>query len=184
MKRGADRWALLAVVAALAGCAAVTQRLSGDVSLAALEPPDAERHTMADDEDFRMGTPIFDDARAMPVYPSEWLTRAPAQVVACVELTIDERGEVESSRPLLEAPGCGALPGAMADAFHRSVADAVRSWRYTPSLLCRLHPDAVADGRCEDPLAREAVAVLRGYRFVFARTAAGAEVGVSETTGH
>ncbi|MEJ1250314.1 hypothetical protein WB794_11590 [Denitratimonas tolerans] len=168
------------VVLALTGCASLKPQASGEVSLASLEPPDAERHALSSGEDFRMGTPIAEDARAMPPYPAKWLERAPVRLEVCVEITVGERGEVESSRPLRDAPGCGMIEGEMARDFDAAVAQTVRTWRYMPSLLCRLVPGAEADGSCGNALERAPVPVLRAYRFVFERRAGAVHVGVSE----
>lgn len=170
----------------LAACAATPSRdgtsPTGDVSLAAIEPPGAERHAMAGDEDFQMGVPLYSDERDMPVYPEAWLGRAPERLEICVELTVDERGGIEATRPLREMPGCDTAHGEMADAFNAAVAQAVQTWRFTPSVVCRLQPGETPRGECDDDAqAREAIAVLRAYRFVFEQRAdGGARVGVSE----
>ena len=169
----------------LVACAATPSRdgisQSGEVSLASIEPEDAERHTLGGDEDFQVGVPIFDDSRQMPAYPEAWLGRAPERLDICVELTVDERGGVESSRALRDVAGCDMAEGAMAEAFDAAVARAVRTWHFEPSVVCRLQPGEVPRGECGDAKVRESVAVLRAYRFLFEQRAdGGAHVGVTE----
>ena len=186
MKQAMRRLSFLAVLPLLTACAATPSRdganRTGDVSLASIEPPDAERHEVGGDEDFQMGVPIIDDSRVMPVYPDAWLGRAPQWLEICVELTVDERGGIEATRPLREMPGCGVAQGEMADAFDAAVVQAVQTWRFHPSIVCRLESGEVPRGECRDAQVNgEAVAVLRAYRFVFEQRAdGGARVRVSE----
>ena len=172
IRSGAVAWALVL----LAACTGVPLRPAGEVSVLSLEPEDAQRHPVANDEDFRVGQPLA-DTRALPAYPPQWLEHAPVRLRVCVELNVDESGSVTSVRPLREIDGCDTPSPEMAGDFDAAVRDAVSAWRFAPSLVCRLAPAAPAEGTCEDVIDVASVAILRAYRFVFRREGGGA-VGI------
>jgi hypothetical protein len=171
------------MVAVLLGACQTVQpprEMTGNVELTPVEPPDAERHVLGDDEEFVMGE-IRPDARAMPAYPNELLERALAEVSICVELTINEAGTVDSTRAFLIPGRCEKTAADVEAAMKGEVDRAVSTWVYGPSYVCRLPPNAAGDGTCSEPGAeRVPVPLLRAYRFVFRQTVQGPSVESEE----
>ena len=168
---------ILVMLAALAGCAAVEtaddRGSRGEVSYRAMDAAE-DRYELREDEDFRTGA-VRPDTRAVPVYPAQWLERAPREVWVCTELHIDAAGAVYDARAL-HPPPCSAADAAWDADFRAAVRAATAQWVFEPSYRCRLRDGARADGECRDAEALEAVPVSRAYRFLFRRTPQGGVV--------
>lgn len=171
--------AAVAFAGALSGCARPAVK-SGDVLISAVEPPDAERHVVGPREDFVVGRPLA-VKRAHPDYPEELLAHDLPIAAICVEVTVDEAGQVEHTSVLSLAPRCPDLPAPVQAALKSAVDEAVSTWVYGPSYACVLREDAQADGTCAgahaDPVP---VPILHAYRFVFRQTADGPVVTAQE----
>lgn len=163
----------------IAACAAPAPRsmpVDGNVAIDTVEPPDADRHELRDNEDFVVGQ-VLPDSRPMPQYPSDLLGQSLSMVALCVELSIDTGGHVLSTQPLVTGTRCPHHDPALQALLKHAIDAAVLQWRYAPSLACEIPPDAIPDGTCAAAgNATIAVPMLRAYRFVFRQTSAGASV--------
>lgn len=182
---GAIPAVLAAVVAAalLAACATPAPRTApsyeGDVGFRALVPEGAERLQIPEEQVFQLGRVIPDD-RVLPNYPETLLGRAPPTVAVCAELHVDGEGAVYHALPLVQGGECPALPETLAGPFHAAVLEAVRQWRFEPSYVCARDEGMVYDD-CDEPgKPREAVALLRAYRFEFTQREGRGSVAVGE----
>lgn len=167
----------------LAGCASrpapQTPSLEGQVGYRTVEPEGAERLQLAEGSVFQLGRTIADE-RVLPAYPSAWIGRAPERLAVCVELHVGAEGSVQHAEPLAQGGDCPQLDPALAGAFHAAAIAAASQWRFEPSYVCERAEGMLYDD-CEDPgKPREAVALLRAYRFEFVQVEGRASVAVGE----
>ena len=170
----------LASMLLLAACAARPVSTRGDVAVAPVEPPDAQRHVQATGEKFEIGD-VVPDSRRNPDYPAALLSRHLPHVALCVELSIDTTGRVTHTTPIIVPPRCVALPPRIEAALKAAVDAAVLQWEFLPSHVCRRAVGDEDDGVCaDDDPTRIALPMLRAYRFVFTQSADGARVSGEE----
>ena len=167
----------------LAGCASTPApqdpSLEGQVGYRAVEPEGAERLQLAEGSVFQLGRAIADE-RVLPTYPAEWIGRAPERLAVCVELHVGDEGAVRYAAALVQGSECPPLDPALAEAFHAAAIAAARRWRFEPSYVCQREEGMLYDD-CEEPgKPREAVALLRAYRFEFVQVEGRASVVVGE----
>lgn len=162
----------------LAGCATrpVPSSVSGEVALAPVEPPDAQRHVHAAGEKYEVGE-VLPSSRRNPDYPTALLARVLPRIALCIEVSIDTHGRVDSTRTLVAAERCPAQPPDIEAPLKAAIDAALLHWEYLPSYVCRLQPGTEDDGYCaDDDPSRIAIPMLQAYRFVFTQTPDGPRV--------
>ena len=148
---------LLGVMTVVAGCQSNPARVTANFILpATADPFDVEVH-----QTFYMADLIL---QPMPAYPDA--DRRLGTVIVCVELVVDERGDVAATRPLVQG-GCPAVEEASESLLNAAV-EAARNWKFMPAALCDPPPHAELGADCEAAGGTmRSVAVTLAFRFAF-----------------
>ncbi|WP_078758867.1 hypothetical protein [Novilysobacter spongiicola] len=151
---------------ALASTACSTRAVRTDVDYAMVLPPFAERTRLQQDDVFLMAAPI---ESPLPLFPGDVDPHELAGAVSvCIELVVDEHGEVSSIEPLDIGSSCTDVSGYPGSSFLREVTGAVARWSFIAAAICT---PAENDGEdCESPEAMvRAIPVKLSYMFAFTR---------------
>jgi hypothetical protein len=123
-------------------------------------------YTLAASEVFRMPRPTHAPPPELPALQGR---QSMPPVTVCLNVVVDEQGQVQRSFPLLAHSQCGA--GNDADNGHllQAAADAVRHWRFAPAAICHFAPGTspAAPEGCVGAAKVEAVPVTLPYAFTF-----------------
>lgn len=124
-------------------------------------------YAMQPQQVFRMPQPV---QAATPQLPADSPRRTLAPTTVCVRVILSALGEVQRSEPLRDREECGA--GALADNADllQAVQQGVARWRFVPAAICTYADPAqrpAVEGRCDDAVSVEEVAVTLAYAFTF-----------------
>lgn len=140
---------------------------SGEVGVELLQPGAGDhRMQLPPNHGFSYPTQV---TQPMPAYPGELLPQRLQPQQVCVDLDIDVEGNVGHAA-LRQGDGCPTSTSEQQQdpEFAEAVLQAVRSWRYSPAMLC-IAPDASASP-CAHPRKQERPTPVRlGYVFRFSQ---------------
>jgi hypothetical protein len=133
-------------------------------------PENADSYVIKKNQRFVIGEPV--GQLQLPVYPGTLHVKE-EEISVCLEVSIDERGIVSESRPLVAMPDCPARIEDVEPALISSARQAVREWRFAPSKLCT-YPEGYdassASLKCDGPVIRvELIPIRLAFRFRFTR---------------
>lgn len=174
MSRDIIKWVSVGILAAgLMSCARPTVKLapSTHTGFKVFIPPTAQVFDFPKNYKIVVGAPIV---QAASIYPPSLIARRIPRRDVCLEIEINERGEVYHSRPLYGIPGCPVDAQAVEPAFVATAESAVTHWRFAPTVVCMFAEgvDADAEGNdCANEGAKiEPLAIRLAFAFTFITT--------------
>ncbi len=123
-------------------------------------------YELSGSEVFRMPAPLSTPLPVLAVTPER---RSLPPVTVCLNVILDEQGQVQRGFPLLAHSQCAAGDEAGNGELLQAAADAVRHWRFTPAAICHFTAGtapAAADD-CGGAARVEEVPVTLPYAFTF-----------------
>lgn len=107
----------------------------------------------------------------LPTYPHGMLALRLAPLVVCVDAVIDATGAV-SAAAVRSDEDCAPPVDVDTAAFEASALQTVRSWTYSPALLCVAPADFDGDDACQaEGVVESPTAVRLSYAFRFSQQA-------------
>lgn len=153
-----------AMVVGIAGCAT----RSASVGHRMLLPGTGPQHAVEATQFFVMPMTL---ASPEPVFPQVAETREAFELTVCAEIWLSADGDITRVAPFDGAPECAGGADPQAQAYARSVTEALRRWEFTPAMVCDFPPhllDKRARGDCTGPeVAVRRVPVRLDYAFTF-----------------
>ncbi len=115
---------------------------------------------------FRMPEPVHAPPPELPALQGR---QSLPPVTVCLNVVVDEQGQVQRSFPLLAHSQCGAGGDADNGPLLQAAGDAVRRWRFAPAAICHFAPGTapIAAGDCAGAARVEEVPVTLPYAFTF-----------------
>lgn len=165
MSRAGIVVALLLALAA-SGCAGTrSTRVGAEMIL----PPLAPQMKLQQREQFFMARHL--NPELLPDYPAALLADGPAQAVVCVEIVVDEGGEVAWQAPLHAAPRCPPGPVAALAPFEQAALDAVARWQFIAAAVCTYPEGVERNDDCRgEGVVEKAVPLRMAFVFEFDRS--------------
>jgi len=156
------RSCLYLAISLLLGCAATKSRPNSSYEL--MLPAGAETYTESDREVFRLGDRIGEPA--LPIYPSELVSKNLPEQQVCLEIDIDTAGRVFDSRPLYDTGNCPSKANHPDDSFLAATKQAVQQWRFEPARMCTFPDGAPKNDECQGTAVKVELVPIR-LAFVF-----------------
>lgn len=152
----------LALVFLLGACKAMHK---GDVGMSMILPKTAERLEVPEEQQFLFPVPIIEPI--LPAYPPALLGSGIQQII-CVEIVIDENGEVSHARPLLDLPECPSSNRPPNPLFTSAAISAVKQWQFAAAAICRFPKTVQKNDDCHgDEVVITNIAIKLAYTFTF-----------------
>lgn len=155
------RWTMVAAALLLTACAGSR---STQVGASMILPPQAKTMKMQEQQLFLMANHL--NPEHLPEYPAEKLADGPDATRVCVDLVVDEGGEVTWAVPLHGGTECPAAAEPALAPFEQAVLAAVREWQFTAAAVCTFPPGIEKNDDCEGEGVTERAVPLR-MAFVF-----------------
>lgn len=118
-----------------------------------------------------------------PAFPSGVAPGDLAALAVCVEVWLDDAGEVSRLFPARGGEGCPKQVDAQAGAFEQAVVQAMRGWRFSAAAICRFPEHLRAQRERGDCRGKEIelthVPVRLTYAFTFQRKAGLAQIAAT-----
>jgi len=132
-------------------------------------------------EVFRMPEPLYAPLPELPPSPERQLL---PPVTVCLNVVLDEQGQVQRSFPLLAHSQCGAGSEAGNAVLLQAAATAVQQWRFRPAAICHfaLGTEPAAADDCGGAGQVEEVPVTLPYAFTFQIVQGQARVRLEQAT--
>src|SRR5687767_8015358 len=126
---------LVALALALTACASSR---SSNVGARMILPPMAPTTKVDERQLFFMASHLNPDK--LPDYPAERMADGPEAARVCIDLVVDEGGEVISAVPLHGGPECPAGADKNLEAFEQAALASVRDWQFLAAAICTFSP--------------------------------------------
>ena len=137
----------------------------GDVGMNMILPKTAETLEVPEDQQFLFPTPIIEPI--LPVYPAALLGSGVQQII-CVEIVIDENGEVSNAHPLMDLPECPSSDKPPNPLFTAAAISAVKQWQFAAAAICRFPKTVKKNDDCQgDDVVITSIAIKLAYTFAF-----------------
>lgn len=140
-------------------------------------PPNAIRYEPQSNQKIVVGRPLLQES---PAYPSDMADKNIPERTICLEIEIDESGEVYSSKPLYGITNCPADAQSIEQEFVTAATQAVARWRFKPTLLCTFPEDVdmnAAHNSCSSERVRaQPIAIKLAFKFTFTQSHRGPTV--------
>lgn len=140
-------------------------------------PPTAEGYNLPTNQKIVLGEPI---KQHLPIYPENLLPLHIHRQVVCLEIEINQMGQVYTSRPLFNMANCPNRSTAAIQGFILASQNAVKKWRFHPSILCTFPVSVNAHQMSNDCVTNgakvEDIAIKLAFIFTFKQTSTGASV--------
>ncbi len=153
----------------LASCAheaVETSPPSSQVGYNVITAPDAKPLELAANEIFVLGDQI--PPIAMPQYPEALLPMNLADQPVCVQIVIEADGTVSKVTPVYQTPACPVAAGDVDERFVNAVVDAVSTWEFFSSTLCRYPPGTPEEKKCSGKdVTVTQIPITQAFGFVF-----------------
>lgn len=123
-------------------------------------------YRLSGSEVFRMPGALF---TPLPVLPASVSRQSLPRVTVCLNVILDEQGQVQRSFPLLAHSHCGDGNHEDSGYLLQAAADAVQQWRFLPAAICHFAPgiEPATPDDCAAATRVEAVPVTLPYAFTF-----------------
>ena len=155
---------LLLIIPVILTTACVNVR-SGDVGMGMVLPKSAEKLEVPKDQQFLFSTPIAEPI--LPDYPVE-LIASKATANVCIEIIIDENGEVTHTVPLFDAPGCEITASSRNPLFVDASIRAIKQWQFSAAAICKFPTTAVKNDTCDgEGVVITTIPIKLAYTFSF-----------------
>lgn len=137
----------LLVMSVVSGCShqRVSSGTSGVVDSGLLIPMGASRYEMSDREAYFMPDRL--SGYTEPVYPTSHLGERLDVQVVCIDLTVDEGGDVISSS--VNASEAICTPSEHSSAFQNAALAAVSDWKFFAAQVCTFPEGMEHNDRCD-----------------------------------
>jgi hypothetical protein len=158
---------LVLVVLALALSACAGSR-SSNVGARMILPPLATTMKMQEQQLFLMANHL--NPELLPDYPAEKIADGPEAARVCVDLVVDEGGEVTWAVPLHGGPECPEAADPELAPFEQVVLTTVREWQFTAAAVCTFPPGIEKNDACEgEGVVERAVPLRMAFVFDFSK---------------
>lgn len=174
--------AYMVLVFSISGCSTEshkTRHLVASTDFNVFIPPTADGYNLPPNQKIVLGEPI---AQPPPIYPERLLSLHIHQQTVCLEIEINQIGQVYASRPLFSMVNCPANSASVMSAFILASQNAVYKWRFYPSKLCTFPTNVNASQMNNDCIAYgakvENISIKLAFIFTFKQTSTGASVSI------
>lgn len=153
---------LMALVISATSCASMR---TGNVDANMILPKAAEKIKVPEDQEFLFPAPVIE--QILPDYPAELIASGGSANV-CIEIVVDENGEVAEASPLFNISGCPDSPSKLNPLFIVASITAVKQWQFSAAAICKFPATVKKNDGCDgDGVVITTIPIKLAYTFDF-----------------
>lgn len=155
----------LLLITLIISATACTGARKGDVGMGMILPKSAEKIEVPEDQTFLFPVPVVEPV--LPEYPTALIASKQSANV-CIEIVIDENGEVSRTVPLFDIPDCPDSSNKLNPLFIEASIKAIKQWQFSAAAICKFPVTVKKNDDCEgDGVIISTIPIKLAYTFGF-----------------